>query len=199
MLAGLRDRLIVTEDEDFAIGTHGLLKPRVFLGTTFAARLTDEMLASALAHEAEHVRAFDPLRYLILQLALAANPLGRFLLEPHAARWQAAREAHCDREAVIHGASPLSLADAIVRAARPGAREAVALGARNTAVLKLRIGMLLAFAERTPTRCCRQWVSTFPMALALLFIALLLPHRTGTAALDALHAGTEQALTYLWL
>lgn len=199
MLAGLRDRLIVTEDEDFAIGTHGLLKPRVFLGTAFAARLTDEMLASALAHEAEHVRALDPLRYLILQLALAANPLGRFLLEPHAARWQAAREAHCDREAVIHGASPLSLADAIVRAARPGVREAVALGARNTAVLKLRIGMLLAFAERAPARCCRQWVSTFPMALVLLFIALLLPHRTGTAALDALHAGTEHALTYLWL
>lgn len=106
-LACLQQRVVVTDDKSFALGTHGWLKPRVFIGSAFASRLSDEMLASALGHEAEHVRALDPLRYLILQLALAVNPFGRFLLEPHAARWQAAREAHCDREAVIHGAAPL--------------------------------------------------------------------------------------------
>lgn len=197
-LACLRRRIVVTDDTTFALGTHGWIKPRVFVGSAFASRLSDEMLASALAHEAEHVRAFDPLRYLVLQLALAVNPFGRFLLEPHAARWQAAREAHCDREAVIHGAAPLPLADAIVRAARPGVREAVALGARDTAVLKFRIGMLLAFAERAPARCCHQGPSAFPVAFVLLLIALLLPHRTGTAALDVLHTGAEHALTYFW-
>ena len=197
-LACLQQRVVVTDDKSFALGTHGWLKPRVFIGSAFASRLSDEMLASALGHEAEHVRALDPLRYLILQLALAVNPFGRFLLEPHAARWQAAREAHCDREAVIHGAAPLPLADAIVRAARPGAREAVALGARDTAVLKFRIGMLLAFAERPPARCCHQGPSAFPVAFILLLIALLLPHQTGTAALDVLHAGAEHALTYFW-
>lgn len=199
VLASLRDRVVVTEDVGFALGTHGLRKPRVFIGTAFAARLSDEMLASALGHEAEHVRALDPLRYLVLQLALAVNPFGRFLLDGHAARWQAAREAHCDREAVIHGAAPLPLADAIVRAARPGAGEVVALGARDTAVLKFRVGMLLAFSERTPTRCCHQGPSAFPVAMVLLLIALLLPHQTGTAALDVLHTGAEHALTYLWL
>jgi hypothetical protein len=197
-LASLRDRIVVTDDVGFALGTHGLVKPRVFIGAAFAVRLSDEMLASALAHEAEHVRALDPLRYLMLQLALAVNPFGRFLLEPHAARWQAAREAHCDREAVIHGAAPLPLADAIVRAARPGAREVVALGARDTAVLKFRIGMLLAFSERAPARCCHQGPSAFPVAFVLLLIALLLPHQTGTAALDVLHTGAEHALTYFW-
>jgi len=197
-LACLLRRVVVTDDKSFALGTHGWIKPRVFIGTTFAAGLSDEMLASALGHEAEHVRALDPLRYLLLQLALAVNPFGRFLIEPHVARWQAAREAHCDREAVIHGAAPLPLADAIVRAARPGAREAVALGARDTAVLKFRIGMLLAFAERTPARCCHQGPSAFPVAFVLLLIALLLPHQTGTAALDALHTGAEHALTYFW-
>ena len=197
-LACLRRRVVVTDDESFALGTHGLLKPRVFVGIAFATRLSDEMLASALAHEAEHVRALDPLRYLILQLALAVNPFGRFLLQPHAVRWQAAREAHCDREAVIHGAAPLPLADAIVRAARPGVREAVALGARDTAVLKFRIGMLLAFSERAPVRCCHQGPSAFPVAFVLLLIALLLPHQTGTAALDVLHTGAEHTLTYLW-
>lgn len=198
VLASLRERVVVTDAHGFALGTHGFLKPRVFVGTAFAARLSDEMLASALGHEAEHVRALDPLRYLILQLALAVNPFGRSLLQPHAARWQAAREAHCDREAVIRGAAPLPLADAIVRAARPGVQEAVALGARDTAVLKFRIGMLLAFAERAPARCCHQGPSAFPVAFVLLLIALLLPHQTGTGALDVLHAGAEHALTYFW-
>ncbi|MCA9632314.1 MAG: hypothetical protein KC766_31895 [Myxococcales bacterium] len=196
MLTGLRDRVVVTDRNGFALGTHGLLKPRVFVGITFAAQLSDEMLASALGHEAEHVRALDPLRYLLIHLALSMNPFGRFLLEPHAARWQAAREAHCDREAVILGAAPLPLAEAIVRAARP-AREIVALGAPDTEVLKFRIGMLLAFSERAPARGHRG-PSTFPVALGLLLIVLLLPHHSGTDALDVLHTSAEHALIYFW-
>jgi hypothetical protein len=141
----------------------------------------------------------DPLRYLVLKLALAVNPVGRFLLEPHARRWYAAREAHCDREAVIQGFPPLSLADAIVRAARPGTFEVVPLGAPDMSVLRLRVGMLLAFAEERPVRCCHPGMSALPAALALLLLALLLPHQTGTGALDALHRGAERALTYiLW-
>ena len=197
-LACLRRGVRVTDDNTYALGTHGCVLPRVFIGSAFAHDLSDEMLASALGHEAEHVRALDPLRYLVLQMALAVNPFGRFLLAPHAARWQAVREAHCDREAVIQGAAPLSLADAIVRAARPSAREVVALGANDTGVLKFRIGMLLAFAEHTPARCCHRGLPAFPLALVLLLIALLLPHQAGTAALDVLHTGSEHALTYVW-
>ena len=195
-LADLRGRLVVTDAPGFALATYGLLRPKVFVGTSFAANLSDEMLASALGHEREHVRALDPLRYWVLQLALGVNPVGRALLEPHAARWRAAREAHCDREAVLAGAAPLPLADAIVRAARPRAHEAVALGARDTTLLKLRIGMLLAFAEEPPARCCHRGVSAFPTAVALLLVVLALPHRTGTGVLDALHVGAEQALDY---
>lgn len=197
-LVCLRRRVFVTAEPSFALGTYGLVKPCVFVGNAFAAHLSDEMLASALGHEAEHVRALDPLRYLILELALAVNPFGRSLLKSHAARWQTAQEAHCDREAVVHGAAPLPLANAIVRAARPGVREVVALGARDTTVLKFRVGMLLAFAERAPTRCCHQGRSAFPVAFVLLLITLLLPHQTGTTALDVLHASTEHALTYVW-
>jgi Zn-dependent protease with chaperone function len=198
MLGALRGRVVVTDASEFAIGTQGWFRPRVFVNASFAARLTDEMLASALGHESAHVRLLDPLRYAVLQLGLALNPFGRFLLEPHAYRWYAAREAHCDRDAVIRGALPLPLADAIVRAARPGAPEAVALGARDTATLEFRIRMLLAFAERSPERCCRHGASAFPLGSALLLLALLLPHQTGTAALDALHTGAEHALTYFW-
>lgn len=193
----LSGRVLVTDETGFTIGTQGLCRARVYVGTEFAARLSDTMLASALGHEAEHVRSLDPLRYLALRLALAVNPLGRCLLEAHARRWLGAREAHCDREAVLAGAEPLALAEAIVRAARPGTREAVALGARDTAVLEFRVGLLLAFAERTPVRSGQHEPSAFPLACVLLVIALLLPHQTGTAALDALHMGAEHALAYL--
>lgn len=197
-LHGLRGRVAVTEDQGFTIGTRGVVRPAVFIGVPFAAKLTDSMLCSALGHEQEHVRSLDPLRYLLLHFALLVNPCGRFLLAPHAARWKGARETYCDREAVIHGASPLPLADAIVRAARPTLREAAALGARDTAVLELRIKMLLAFAECAPRKLRAESRAAIPAALMLLFVTVLLPHRTGSAALDALHAGAEQALTYVW-
>ena len=193
----LRGNVLVTTQPGFALGTHGWLKPRILIGAEFADQLSDEMLASALGHEAEHVRSLDPLRYLLLRLALLVNPVGRWLLEPHAKRWHAAREAHCDREAVVRGSLPLPLADAIVRASRPGVREVVAIGARDVAVVRLRISMLIAFSERRPARCCHRGASAIPAAVMVLFLALALPHQTGTAALDAVHTGAEHALFLL--
>jgi hypothetical protein len=197
-LQDLGGRIFVTDSEGFTLGVQGLLRPRVFVGAAFAASLTDTMLASALGHEQEHVRSFDPLRYWLLELALAVNPGGRGLLAPHLARWKAAREAHCDRNAVLGGAAPLSLAEAIVRAARPLPTEAVALGTTDTAVLRLRIQLLLAFAERAPQRRPGQVLSVGPLGFALLFSVLLLPHQTNTVPLDVLHSSAERTLTYLW-
>jgi hypothetical protein len=196
MLRPLHGRIVVSGAMGFSIGTQGCWKPRVLVGASFASCLTDDMLAGALGHEGEHVRSRDPLRYLAVELALAVNPVGRFLLEPHARRWYAAQEAHCDREAVIRGCRPLSLADAIVRAARPGALDVVPLGGPDMRALELRVGMLLAFAEERPARYRGSRLSALPAAAALLLVALLLPHRAGTGALDALHRGAEQVLTY---
>lgn len=195
-LAGLRGRIVTTDQAGFAIGTRGLLRRRVFVGSTFAADLSDPMLVGALAHESGHVRSLDPLRYLLLEIALGVNPFGRALLAPHVQRWKAAREVHCDREAVLAGASPLALAEAIVRAARPATPESVGLGTDDVALLKFRVAMLVAFAERAPHRCCGEGRSTIPVAIAILAIALLLPHQTGTGALDALHVGVEHAVAY---
>lgn len=194
-LAHLAAGVRITEEPGFAIGTERLLRPLVFVGTAYAEGLSDDALASALAHEAEHLRALDPIRYFVLRVSLSVNPFGAWLLEPHAARWLAAREVHCDREAVVRGALPLPLADAIVRAARPDAGQAVALGARDTEMLRFRVGLLLAFAEHSPARCCHRGPSAFPVAFAMLLLALLLPHQTGTAALDALHTGAERTVT----
>ncbi len=197
-LSFLAGRLRVTEAPGYALGAQGMLRPLVFVGAAYAEALGDDALVGALGHEGEHVRGFDPLRYLVLELALSMNPLGRRLLAPHAFRWIAAREAHCDREAVIGGSLPLALAEAIVRAAKPVSSQAVALGASDMTVLRFRVGMLFAFSEQRPSRCCRRGVSAFPAAVLLLLAAFLLPHETGTGALDALHTSTEHAFTYAW-
>jgi len=195
-LEDLRGRVRATCAPDFAIGTHGLFRPRVFVGTAFAARISDEMLASALGHESEHVRSLDPLRYVVLRATQAVNPLGRLLLAPHVARWHAAREAHCDREAVIRGSSPLPLAEAILQAARPSVREQVALGARDAVVLTFRVRMLMAFSERQPSRCCDTGPAVGQGVLLILVLAIVLPGQIGSTVLDTLHAGSEHAVHY---
>jgi len=196
-LSTLANRTAVTDDQRFAVAARGIWRTRVFVSVEFGRSLTDEMLAGALLHECEHLASRDPLRYFLLQLALAVNPFGRFLLGHHVARWKAAREAHCDREAVLNGAAPLALADAIVRAARPSPREVAALGNSDVGSLKLRVSLLLAFAERGPERCSDERHVALPAAAALLVIALFLPHQAGTDALDALHQSAESALAYL--
>jgi hypothetical protein len=193
-LSDLHRRVEITDAPHFAIATLGLLRQRVVVGAAFAAGLDDASLTAALGHEAEHVRARDPLRYFLLELALALNPAGAWLLRPHASRWLAAREAHCDREAVTQGAAPLSLADALLFAARPQ-RGLAALGAADAASLRLRVNLLMAFSERRPELCCHRGPSAFAVGSCLVALALLLPHHLGTAALDLLHSGTEQAIT----
>jgi hypothetical protein len=197
-LSSLAGRLRATETPGYALGTQGMTRPLVFVGVAYAEALSDDVLIAGLAHEGEHVRTLDPLRYVVLELALSMNPLGRKLLDPHAFRWRAAREAHCDREAVLGGSLPLALAEAIVRAAKPAPCQAVALGAGDMTLLRFRVGMLFAFSEQLPSRCCRRGVSAFPIAIVLLLVALFLPHGTGTAALDALHTSVEHAFIFAW-
>lgn len=197
-LKALSTKMGVTEEPGFALATLGGLRPKVVLGLAYAEALPNEALASALAHEAEHVRAHDPLRYALLSVCLAVNPFGRWLLDAHAARWLGAREAHCDREAVVRGAEPLPLAEAIVQAARPPRLELAGLAPHDTRMLKFRIGMLLAFAEKRPARCCGRSGTAVPAIFVLLLGALLLPHHTGTHVLDAVHVGAEHAFTYVW-
>ncbi len=193
-LASLEGKVWLTAAPHFAIASHGLLRRRVALGHDFAAALSDEALVAALAHEAEHLHAWDPLRSWLLEVALTINPLGRKLLAPHAASWRVAREAACDRAAVARGADPLALAEAIVHAARPTPMGTLGLGSSSLEVLKLRVGLLLALAERpaqAPVGRNLALAWHLPLAAALMLGAIALPHHTAPHVLDSLHLSVE--------
>lgn len=192
-LPAMRGRLLVVEDATVPIATIGWFRPRVVIAATFAQRLSDSMLLAALAHEFEHVEAWDPLRYAALEVALSLNPIARKLLAPHVARWRAAREAHCDREAVVRGVDPLALAQAIVYAARPASSTVAALGVDRRDVIEFRVELLMAFSERSPSRCCQKRSDSVSLAALVTAVVLFLPHHGDSVALDALHATVERA------
>jgi hypothetical protein len=196
-LKPLAGRLIVTDRSAEPIATLGVFAPRLVIHTSFVRDLDDEALLGALKHEAEHVRDRDPLRYFIAWWALAANPIGGWLLRSEFTRWVVARETHCDRDAVLAGASAPALAQALVSAARfpTQAAPSIALRAPNASVLRLRIGLLMAYADRPPSHCCRTPALRF--VICALALAVALPHQFGADALDTLHTAAEDAASAL--
>ena len=83
----------------------------------------------------------------MLEVALAINPFGRRLLETQARRWYAARELHCDRDAVLLGCPPMPLAQAILQAARPPSQ-----GSRSPGVAQSFQRLLAAYLRTTSTQ-----------------------------------------------
>lgn len=191
-LSGLRGRVVISNAGASPIVTLGIFYPRVVLRTDFAAALDDESLAGALHHELEHVGRRDPLRYFLVWWAMAINPLGRVLLRNELERWVLGREMQCDRGAVVRGASPTALAHALICAARPCSALTPGLGTMELAAIKLRVELLLSYADTRPTALL-PGPSLRIVALAVL-LAVALPHGTGTEPLDTVHQISESAL-----
>ena len=195
-LSTLSGRVVVSDMATTAIATLGILSPRVVVETRFAEALDDAALAAALHHEVEHLRARDPLRYFVAWWALSVNPLGRRLLGGEYARWLLGHELYCDRQAVLAGASPAALAQALVVAARRGQpASGAALGAGHVEGIKLRLAFLLAYADQRPSP--RRVDFSASLLLPALVLVLLLPHGGGTSALDTIHAASESAAALL--
>ena len=196
LLAPLRRRIVVVDDSRAPIETVGIVFPRVVVRTAFAELLDDEALVAALHHEFEHCCRQDPLRYFVASWALAVNPIGGWLLRPEHARWILAREAQCDRQAVLAGAFPLALAQALLLAARPKHQPSLAgLGSGQVEAVKLRIGLLLAYADQAPRPCNPsrgRWLLVLVLAVVLAH-----PHGAGTEPLDRLHQVSESAVSFL--
>jgi len=202
ILARLRRRVRVVDRDGDQACTTGLIKPVIEMSCDLVDDLDDRALQGALLHEAEHVRGLDPLRYLVASVSLSLNPLG-WLLAGEFQRWRWAREARCDRGAVSRGASPLSLAEALVIAARRGAVTPLgrpALAHRTDGrFLRLRIMLLLGYATTRVTLKSRL-LPVLAGALTIVLITAWLPHALAAWPVDGLHAfvdATVAALTRL--
>jgi hypothetical protein len=199
MLARLRGRVLVVDRDGDQACTTGLAKPVIELSCRLVHSLDDQALQGALLHEAEHIRGLDPLRYLVATVFLSLNPLG-WLLADEFQRWRWAREARCDRGAVSRGASPLSLAQALVVAARRGslaseARPALAHQADGR-FLRLRILLLLGYASTRVTVQSRI-LPVLVSAVAIVLLTAWLPHAVAAWPLDGLHAFVDATVAGL--
>jgi Zn-dependent protease with chaperone function len=134
---GLRVRELGTAAPECFVA--GVLRPTVFVSAGAMARLDDEALAAALAHERAHVRGLDPLTFAALSILRDLAPFGRGrALE----RLQAARESRADR-AAAHDVGRLPLAAALVALARPAPRPAGVLPMAAAETLAWRMDALL--------------------------------------------------------
>lgn len=190
-LASLAPCVRLVEGDE--IRTLGLLRRSVEVGAELARSLSADELASALLHEAEHVRGFDPLRFVVAAVCQTLNPASA-LLAGEIARWRAGREAVCDEAAVHHGANPYSLAEALIAAARP--REPVRLTSAylgrggGIELLRIRVALLMSYATR-PARCHCTRTATKLAVLAIVALATL-PHYWGDHLMIDLHLGAER-------
>ena len=106
---------------------YGLIRRRIIVTSALAEQLTDDELAAVLAHEAQHLRSFDPARMLAARATAAGFfwlPLTRELCE----RYLVAKELAADRAAVsLIGARPFC--SALLKVAAPAPAGTASFGA----------------------------------------------------------------------
>ena len=200
-LAELADRVRVVDCELHVCATVGLFDQRIEIAAGLVDRLDDAALEAALLHEAGHLSLRDPARGFVLMLSQILNPFSR-LLSREASAWRFAREIACDGHAVDSGARPVSLADAIVTAAKANAASPKSACAQlcgdDADGLSARVNLLLNGS--TPEHVCDNPLQTPVLGSALLAAALVLPHLIN-ARLISFHCLLEESLatlTYLF-
>jgi len=165
---GLRARELPSHEPDCFVA--GVLRPTAFVSAGALARLGDDELAAALAHEGAHVRGADPLMLAGLALLRDLAPFGRGVA---AERFLAAREARADT-AAVNSAGALALAAALVALARPATRSAVVLPMAAADTLAWRMDALLGRpARETAIIPRRTWLPLTFLAWPIAQSALL--------------------------
>lgn len=190
-LAELHGRFVVTDGGVGGSAALGLWRPVVAMDEDFVSRCDDETLIGALAHELEHLRGGDTVRYWLLALALKLNPAGAWMLKRDAAAWVFRREVQCDRAAVLAGAEPLAVATALLRAASPRDTAFAHIGGARSKI-RLRVELLLAYAEKRPVSETRLGASVIALVALVAGVASIVPHVGGTNPLDVMHTTVER-------
>jgi hypothetical protein len=136
------------------VGTIGILRPRVTMAPAFKNAVTREVAAAALAHEYAHLRARDPFRVWLGQLACDLQwPIPG--AERRLREWLLSLEIERDQEAVSMGASPIDLAEAILVAARLECAGRPRLAAQISGAgdgIAIRVRRLMQFTDRVPRK-----------------------------------------------
>ncbi len=194
-LARIGHRIVGIAEPDGRICTRGYLRPRIEVSVSVLETLNDDWLVAALLHEVEHLRHRDPLRYLVAHFSSLLNPTS-FLLKGEFTRWKRAREVACDRFAVVAGAHPLSLAQALVAVAKNDVSEhqgRVGIHSAGFSWLQVRVRLLLNYTNDPPDNHRPQY---FPTPVLMIALPLIIPHYAGTRPLTFLHHSVESALSW---
>lgn len=190
--------LVAINDAPAALFTFGRLRPRIGVDTAFLMTARTQLLAAGIRHEVAHCRHHDVFSHFIVEITLRLN-LTRFLLEPIANRWLASRELACDHEAVVSGADPLDLSEAILASARGSFGHACSSGFATLAAheqrwLELRLSLLALLAE-DPVRQRLDWRHRRMPLLSLMgALALCAPHVLTPGLFDHAHHFAESLI-----
>src|SRR5262249_45927772 len=112
-IAGVDARVYCVENESPLVAVTGIFRPKIFVSRQGLNVLSPEELRAAIAHEMHHVRRFDNLKQLVLNVV---GPLER-LGGAQSFSWTLASEVAADAGALDRGASALDLASALVKVA----------------------------------------------------------------------------------
>lgn len=167
---GLGSRVTLVESEEPFAFTLGLLRPRVYLSTAAARRLTVQELEAVLWHERRHAEARDPLRMQVLAVLRAAFgylPALRYLSQ-HFLR---SREYEADDEALRRTGNPDALLGALWKLSLPRAKASPEAAAGYGGFAGERMARLLPGAEVPPQGASRGLLAAG--AVTLLLLALL--------------------------
>lgn len=200
-LNAVAERIRVVDCRSHVCATVGLFNQRIEVAASLVDCLDDPALEAALLHEVAHFSLYDPARGFFLLLSQIINPFSR-VLSREASAWRFAREIVCDGHAVDQGAWPVSLADAIVTAAKAASntrRGACAnLCGTQTDALSARINLLLS--DTQPRHICSSSVKVPAIGSVMITVGLLLPHMLGARVISfhCLLEETLHTLTFLF-
>lgn len=178
-LEEVADRIVPVTGIDTACRTRGWLSPRIEVRCEAIAEWDESELVGALLHEVSHRHSLDPFRQTLVFLARHWNPFG-WVLESERGAWRYARELNCDARAVARGADPLSLASALVSAARPAEPchhlHSVGLDGCGADAIETRVQILMGYSEKPPAQLPSAGSAGWMLLSGPVLAAALLPH-----------------------
>lgn len=189
--AGMTQRVVVVRGLPVPAFTSGWLKPRIYVAADLTNVLEPQEVRAVIAHEASHVRRFDPLRLSLLRFlacALFFVPVLRRLAD------DAADEAEIVADDDAARLDPLSLASAIVKLAEASTGRAglpLGVGFQRADLMDRRVRRLLGLESHVGTHVTRRSLGGAVAVLSIIWISGLLmvhPMPDEVARWDATHS-----------